>query len=173
MDNVKHISTGSQALRKGCEPDNAELPLSHVRGAVRGEASILATLIDQDRPLDPVRLFKLAALASELGSRLERRVKPRDPDERKRSDAHSDQILAMLIAAGHTGCTNAQLWTVCHAVNSRVSDLRRCGNVIEAKSEGGGVFRYRLVSTAPRPSAFQQRRRKEHDREMPLFAGAA
>lgn len=37
-------------------------------------------------------------------------MKPRDPAERKRSDAHSDKILAMLIAAGRQGCTNLELW---------------------------------------------------------------
>jgi len=96
----------------------------------------------------------------------------RDPAERKRADAHSDTILAMLAAAGALGCTNSQLWTVCHAVNSRISDLRRRGHVITAECEGGGVWRYRLTPSAPaQPSAFEQRRRREEAEAMPLFAG--
>ena len=98
-------------------------------------------------------------------------TKTRDPEERKRSDAHSDTILAMLTAAGARGCTNSQLWTVCHAVNSRISDLRRRGHQITAECEGGGVWRYRLTSPAAQPSAFEERRRREDAEAMPLFAG--
>lgn len=99
-------------------------------------------------------------------------IKTRDPDERKRSDAHSDTILAMLAAAGSRGCTNSQLWTVCHAVNSRISDLRRRGHQITADCEGGGIWRYRLIASGPPAlSDFEQRRRREDAQAMPLFAG--
>ena len=98
----------------------------------------------------------------------------RDPAERKGAAAHADKILAMLAAAGSLGCTNSQLWTVCHAVNSRISDLRRRGYQIVAGSEGAGVWRYRLTSSEPlQPSPFEQRRRCEEAEAMPLFAGGA
>lgn len=93
----------------------------------------------------------------------------RDPEERKRSDAHSDRILAMLTAAGGLGCTNSQLWAVCHAINSRISDLRRRGHQITAVSEGAGVWRYRLTPSEPHQlTAFQERRRQE---EVEAIAG--
>jgi len=81
----------------------------------------------------------------------------------------------MLTAAGSLGCTNAQLWTVCHPVNSRISDLRKRGDNITAESEGGGIWRYRLVaqSEPQQPSPFEQRRRREEAEAMPLFAGGA
>jgi hypothetical protein len=98
----------------------------------------------------------------------------RDREARQRADAHSGKILAMLAAAGNHGCTNSQLWAVCHAVNSRISDLRRRGYKITAESEGGGVWRYRLISSpAFRPSPFEQLRRREEAEAMPLFAGDA
>jgi hypothetical protein len=66
--------------------------------------------------------------------------------DRARAAAQADKILGMLVDAGDRGCTNSQLWTVAHAVNSRISDLRkRCGHKIESVAEGGGVWRYRLI----------------------------
>lgn len=98
----------------------------------------------------------------------------RDSSERKRADAHADKILGMLTAAGNLGCTNSQLWTVCHALNSRISDLRRRGHEISAESEGGGVWRYRLTSPTPRElSDFERRRQREEADAMPLFARGA
>ena len=91
----------------------------------------------------------------------------RDPADRKRADGQADEILAMLSAAGDLGCTNSKLWTVCHAVNSRISDLRKRGHRIEAKSKGGGVWRYRVVASEPRqPSDWQDRPRVTG---LPLF----
>ena len=96
-------------------------------------------------------------------------MNPRDPEERKRSDAHTAKILEMLTAAGTTGCTNSQLWAVCHAVNSRISDLRRRGYDISAESEGGGIWRYRLTQSPPGPSPFMRRRQREDAAALPLF----
>lgn len=64
----------------------------------------------------------------------------REPAERKRADAKADKILTMLAAAGSLSCTNSQLWTVCHAVNSRILDLIRRGHEIDGQSEGRGVW---------------------------------
>ena len=87
--------------------------------------------------------------------------------DRKRAEAHADRILSMLTAAGSLGCTNAELWAVCHAVNSRVSDLRKRGHRIVAKSEGGGVWRYRLIAPEPhQPSGWQDH---PHVTGLPLF----
>jgi len=102
-----------------------------------------------------------------------RTASQRDRWDRRRADGQAGKILSMLIAAGQVGCTNSQLWTVCHAVNSRINDLRRQGHRISAEGEGHGVWRYRLN---PRPthevSAFEQARREEFEREAPLFASA-
>jgi hypothetical protein len=96
----------------------------------------------------------------------------RDSADRARADAQSGKILEMLTAAGAHGCTNSQLWAVCHAVNSRISDLRKRGHTIEAVSEGGGIWRYRLKPQRELhiSSSFEERRRKEYEREAPLFA---
>jgi hypothetical protein len=51
--------------------------------------------------------------------------------------------------AGSRGCTNRELWDVCHAVNSRIADLRKCGYRIDATSEGRGIWRYRLIEQTP------------------------
>lgn len=98
-----------------------------------------------------------------------------DPADRKRLGGQARRILAMLQLAGAEGCTNRELWAVCHAVNSRVGDLRERGYQIISEPEGGGVWRYRLVSTPRRgPSPFMERRRTEEAREraaaLPLFA---
>ena len=106
----------------------------------------------------------------------------RDPAARKRTDAHANKILTMLTEAGSRGCTNSQLWTVCHAVNSRISNLRRRGHHIVAESEGSGIWRYRLIPPEPQQHAhgpekspcslnFEQRRRREEAEALPLFAG--
>jgi hypothetical protein len=95
---------------------------------------------------------------------------PRDLADRKRADGQSEKILAMLSAAGEHGCTNHQLWTVCHAVNSRVSDLRKQGHRITAWPEGHGIWRYRLQPAPDQASPFEQTRREELEREAPLFA---
>lgn len=100
-----------------------------------------------------------------------RSASQRDHTDRKRADAHAEKILSMLIAAGSLGCTNSQLWTVCHPVNSRISDLRRRGHEIAATSEGRGIWRYRLIPPQSGQSVlFEQRRRDEEARETPLFA---
>jgi hypothetical protein len=76
-----------------------------------------------------------------------------DVTDLERARGQEDQILSMLQAAGPAGCANSQLWRVCHAVNSRISDLRKRGHKITAESEGGGTWRYRLIhSVAPRPA---------------------
>lgn len=97
----------------------------------------------------------------------------RDLADRSRADAQDEKMLAMLIAAGYVGCTNLELWTVGHAANSRISDLRRRGYEIVAKREGAGVWRYALIPPAThQPSRSEQRRREELEREAPLFTSA-
>src|SRR5579862_6036295 len=95
-----------------------------------------------------------------------------DSTDRARTDAQSGKILEMLIAAGAKGCTNSQLWDVCHAVNSRISDLRKRGHKIDAAAEGGGIWRYRLAagSSVAKPSRFEERCRRDIEQQAPLFA---
>jgi hypothetical protein len=95
-----------------------------------------------------------------------------DPADRKRADGQSEKILAMLAAAGSHGCTNHQLWTVCHAVNSRVSDLRKQGHRITAWPEGHGIWRYRLQPAPDEACPFEQTGQEEFEREATLFASA-
>jgi hypothetical protein len=99
----------------------------------------------------------------------------RDRTDVDRARGQEDQILSMLIAAGPVGCANSQLWAVCHAVNSRISDLRKRGHNITAEPEGRGVWRYWLINapkTTPQPTADYARppRSVERDR-LPLFDG--
>lgn len=70
----------------------------------------------------------------------------RAPADRVRADDQTEKVLAMLRAAGVRGCTNIELWTVAHAANSRVSDLRQRGYTISSKRESGSVWRYVLRS---------------------------
>jgi hypothetical protein len=101
------------------------------------------------------------------------RTTPWRDGDRKRAEAHAGKILAMLVTAGNIGCTNSQLWTVCHPVNSRISGLRKRGHKIDAQSEGGGVWRYRLIPPEPHhPSAFERTQRRDVEREAPLFASS-
>lgn len=97
----------------------------------------------------------------------------RDNTDVGRARGQEDQILCMLIAAGPAGCVNSQLWAVCHAVNSRISDLRKRGHKITAESEGGGVWRYRLIhppKVASEPASDYARRPQATEREfLPLF----
>jgi hypothetical protein len=82
----------------------------------------------------------------------------RDSADHKRARAQADEILSMLTVAGELGCANSELWSVCHAVNSRISDLRKRGHKITAESEGGGTWRYRLIPPEPKcPSDWQDR----------------
>lgn len=91
----------------------------------------------------------------------------RNAKDVERARGQEDQILSMLRAAGAAGCTNSQLWAVAHAVNSRISDLRKRGHRITAGSEGGGIWRYKLIlSEPPRPSDWQQ---GPHVTGLPLF----
>jgi|SRR6516225_3492310 hypothetical protein len=95
------------------------------------------------------------------------RTSRRDPEDRSRADAQSSKILEMLVTAGARGCTNSQLWAVCHAVNSRISDLRKRGHKITAKSEGGRIWRHKLIPPETfHPSAWQDRPRPT---KLPLF----
>jgi hypothetical protein len=75
----------------------------------------------------------------------------RDETDCERARGQEEEILAMLRDAASCGCTNTQLWEIAHAVNSRISDLRKRGYRIKASPEGGGVWRYRLIETAPPP----------------------
>jgi hypothetical protein len=91
----------------------------------------------------------------------------------ERTRGQEDEILELLRKAGQHGCTNAELWTVCHAVNSRISDLRRRGHHIEALCEGRGVWRYRLIEPVP-PQPDPQKAGKSPANPgvtLPLFAG--
>jgi len=76
----------------------------------------------------------------------------RDPRDHGRLKRQADKTLSMLIAANGLGCMNTETWGVCHAVNSRVADLRKRSHRITIKSEGHGVWRYRLEP--PEPPAF-------------------
>jgi hypothetical protein len=98
--------------------------------------------------------------------------------DRERLAGQEGKIIALLVKAGERGCTNSELWQVCHAVNSRISDLRGAGYDIEAKPEGGGIWRYRLISSSrPRNSEsggdwYENRygpRPKEARSNLPLF----
>src|SRR5579872_7449526 len=62
--------------RNGFEaaPDSASLSFEQLQGALRGEASIHATLLDESAPLDPDRLLKLSWLAAEVAAQLEERA---------------------------------------------------------------------------------------------------
>ena len=66
-----------------------------------------------------------------------------------RADGQAERILGLLVAAGAAGVTNHDLWAVCHAVNSRISDLRRRGHDIVCTPEGGGRYRYVLRQKHP------------------------
>jgi hypothetical protein len=91
----------------------------------------------------------------------------RDAQDIERARGQEDQILSMLREAGNRGCTNSQLWAICHAVNSRISDLRKRGHKIDATAEGGGVWRYRLITPQlNRVSDWQDRPRTTG---LPLF----
>lgn len=70
-----------------------------------------------------------------------------------RAHGHAERLLKLLIAAGDRGCMNYELWAVCHAVNSRISDLRARGFEIACTSEGGGKYRYVLRKESARASA--------------------
>jgi hypothetical protein len=104
------------------------------------------------------------------------KAKPkRDSTDLERAHGQEDQILALLIAAGPTGCVNSQFRAVCHAVNSRISDLRKRGHNITAESEGRGVWRYWLITppkSTPEPALGYTRppRSAQRDR-LPLFDG--
>jgi hypothetical protein len=98
----------------------------------------------------------------------------RDETQRERAKGQEDEILEMLREAGTGGCLNSELWTVCHAVNSRISDLRKRGHRIEAMPEGRGVWRYALLESAPPvpdPQAAEKSPTKPEN-TLPLFAGA-
>jgi hypothetical protein len=85
-----------------------------------------------------------------------------------RTRNQADRILEMLREAGPEGCTNVQLFTVCHALNARINDLRQEGYGIEAKRERGGVWRYTLTTdkpSTPRPSPTHA----EPSSTLPLF----
>jgi hypothetical protein len=73
----------------------------------------------------------------------------RNETNRERARGQEEEILSTLRLAGERGCTNTELWAICHAVNSRISDLRKRGHRIEASPEGRGVWRYRLLKAAP------------------------
>lgn len=99
---------------------------------------------------------------------------PRTTEDRARASGHADEILSMLIAAGERGCTNSELWTICHAVNSRISDLRKkFGYRIESKSEGGGVWRYTLLAdVAPTSPAEPEWKDRPRATGLELFDAA-
>jgi hypothetical protein len=89
----------------------------------------------------------------------------------ERARGQENQILSMLRAAGPAGCTNSQLSSVAHAVNSRASELRKRGHRITAEAEGGGLWRYRLTRPeSERPSRLEPRQRSELEQQAPLFA---
>jgi hypothetical protein len=95
--------------------------------------------------------------------------------DRTRAHAQASTILEMLATGGAQGFTNSQLWAVCHAVNSRISDLRKRGHKIQATAGGGGIWLYRLVvdsDTASRRGQFEPSRQRELEGEAPLFAHA-
>lgn len=66
-----------------------------------------------------------------------------------RRDNHADKILEMLRQAGRQGCLNRDLWVVCHAVNSRISDLRKRGYRIDGQRIDRSLYRYTLREKLP------------------------
>lgn len=101
-----------------------------------------------------------------------------NPDSVPRLASQADLILAKLITAGDAGVLNSELFSISHALNQRISDLKRRGHTIIAKPEGEvGLWRYRLLDDgSAKPTAFVERRRQENqaelEREAPLFAYA-
>ncbi len=69
--------------------------------------------------------------------------------DHRRANGQCERILGLLVAAGDRGCSNAELWSVAHAVNSRIADLRRRGHDIVCTPEGGGRYRYVLRQRQP------------------------
>jgi hypothetical protein len=73
--------------------------------------------------------------------------------ERRRLTANALRVLALLKARGPQGATNVEL---CQPDTGglrgvgRVHDLRQDGWNVTKQHEGGGVWRYRLVSNPPR-----------------------
>lgn len=95
--------------------------------------------------------------------------------DQRRAAGAAGKILDMLLAAGDRGCLNTELWAICHAVNSRVADLRARGFKIETTREGAGVWRYRIAADTRKPEAeseYNRKSRELRDQAMPLFAGA-
>jgi len=86
---------------------------------------------------------------------------------RARGQAH--EILQRLGRAGDRGCLNTELWDICHAVNSRIADLRKCGHQITAACEGRGMWRYRLIEPTPSPAPPPDPHKPT---TLPLFGGA-
>jgi hypothetical protein len=95
-------------------------------------------------------------------------VKPkRNAQDIERTRGQEDQIFSMLREAGERGCTNSHLWTVAHAVNSRISNLRKRGHRITAEPQGGGVWRYRLIP--PQLNRVSDWQDKPRTTGLPLF----
>jgi hypothetical protein len=94
-----------------------------------------------------------------------------------RARSQGDEVLRRLRLAGSRGCRNTELWDICHAVNSRIADLRNRGHQIHATCEGRGVWRYRLIETeslSPDPSSPQPTpagSAAPHPVTLRLFAG--
>jgi len=93
----------------------------------------------------------------------------------EKNASQSGQILSLLVAAGARGCTNEQLWGICHAVNSRMGDLREQGYTIRSKRERGRIWKYWLepAPAETKPPTFEERHRREEAERFPLFAAVA
>jgi hypothetical protein len=88
--------------------------------------------------------------------------------------AQRERILSLLRSRGAAGATNVELNAIAFRYGGRIHELRGLGYRIETVRESENLFRFVLVSEphkAETLSPFEQRRRREFDQEMPLFAG--
>lgn len=99
-------------------------------------------------------------------------------DDRERLASQCEQILEKLKEAGAHGVPNYELFPVAHALNARVSDLRKRGFEIKCEREEGGVWRYWLISKGSvQLDWYEQQTGKPRksfataNDELPLFRG--
>jgi hypothetical protein len=85
----------------------------------------------------------------------------------------SRKILEMLVTTADRGCKNSLLGTACHAINSRISDLRKRGHDLADLFDSQGGWRYRLMAEHSERhlfSSFEEGHRKDYEREATSFA---
>lgn len=100
----------------------------------------------------------------------------RTKTDQRRAEGAAGKILDMLLVAGDHGVLNTEHWTIYHALNSRVADLRARGFKIETTREGAGVWRYRIAPGTRKPepeTEYMRKSRELRDAALPLFAEVA